>query len=71
MISRFRGCSERRILWKVIPRFVPGESGAVGLGVVEEVLSNGLYRSLRQQLRLDSSSVVLVFDTEGELEDES
>lgn len=52
------------------PTFSSGESGAVGLGVVEAVLSNACYRSLRQQLRLDGQSVVLVFNTEGELEDE-
>ncbi len=52
------------------PAFSSGESGAVGLGVVEEVLSNARYYSLREKLRLDENSVILVFNTEGELEDE-
>lgn len=50
--------------------FSSGESGAVGLGFVEEVLSNPHYSSLKDQLNLNGNSVILVFNTEGEIKDE-
>lgn len=49
--------------------FSSGESGAVGLGLLEEVLSNPLYDDEKKQLHLDESSVVLLISTEGELGD--
>lgn len=50
--------------------FSSGESGAVGLGFVEEVLSNPHYCSLKDQLKLNDNSIILVFNTEGEIKDE-
>ena len=52
------------------PAFSSGESGAVGLGFIEEILSDSKYSSLKEQLNLDDDSVVLVFSTEGEIKDE-
>ncbi|MCL1982150.1 MAG: diaminopropionate ammonia-lyase [Clostridiales bacterium] len=51
-------------------RFSAGESGAVGLGFIEEVLSNAAYIDMKEQLRLNSDSVILVVNTEGELSNE-
>lgn len=45
--------------------FSSGESGAVGLGFVEEVLSNISYEKIKNQLEFDENSVILVFNTEG------
>lgn len=45
--------------------FSSGESGAVGLGFVEEVLSNKNYEEIKKQLEFDENSVILVFNTEG------
>lgn len=50
--------------------FSSGESGAAGLGFVEKVLSNPHYSSLKDQLNLNGNSVILVFNTEGEIKDE-
>lgn len=50
--------------------FSSGESGAVGLGFVEEVLSNPYYSPLKDQLKLNENSVILVFNTEGEIKNE-
>ena len=52
------------------PSFNAGESGAVGLGFVEEILRNPDYSSWKDQLRLDEDSVILVFNTEGEFPSE-
>lgn len=49
--------------------FNSGESGAVGLGFVEEVLSNPHYSLLKGQLNLNDNSVILVFNTEGEIKE--
>ena len=47
-----------------------GESGAVGLDFIEEILSNPEYRSLKSPLTLDDDSVIFIFQTEEELENE-
>ncbi len=47
--------------------FSSGESGAVSLGMIEELLSNPLYAEQREQLQLNADSVILLFNTEGEL----
>lgn len=49
--------------------FSSGESGAVGLGLVEEVLSNPLYLDEKALLGLKEDSVILLFSTEGEIVD--
>ncbi len=51
--------------------FSAGESGAVGLGLIEEVLSNPEYETMKRQLNLDENSVILIFNTEGDLENGS
>ncbi|SFI03462.1 diaminopropionate ammonia-lyase [Tindallia magadiensis] len=45
-----------------------GESGAVGLGFIEEILTNPDYLRLKTSLKLDADSVILLFNTEGMLE---
>lgn len=50
--------------------FSSGESGAVGLGFVEEVLYNDNYKHIREKLGFDENSVILVFNTEGEVRDD-
>lgn len=50
--------------------FSSGESGAVGLGFIEEVLSNPDYEEIKNQLGLDENSVILVFNTEGVIKEE-
>lgn len=50
--------------------FNSGESGAVGLGFIEEVLSNSDYKSMKEQLQINSDSVILIFNTEGEIKNE-
>lgn len=51
------------------PSFSSGESGAVGLGLVEEILSNPDNFEKKEQLKLNSESVILLFSTEGEILD--
>jgi diaminopropionate ammonia-lyase len=46
--------------------FNAGESGAVGLGFIEKVMTDPDYVSLKKNLKLDANSIVLVFNTEGE-----
>lgn len=48
------------------PRIISGESGAVGLGVLAAVHYHPRRQQLRQQLKLDSDSVVLLLSTEGD-----
>lgn len=47
--------------------FSSGESGAVGLGLIEEIISNPVYRDKKEQLQLNSNSNILLFSTEGEI----
>ncbi len=47
------------------PPVTSGESGAAGLGCLLETLTNPKYESLKQALKLDKNSEVLVFSTEG------
>jgi diaminopropionate ammonia-lyase family len=50
--------------------FSSGESGAVGLGFIEEVASDSNYKTVKEQLQINADSVILVFNTEGEVKDE-
>ncbi len=52
------------------PSFSSGESGAVGLGFVEEVITNPEYGDYRKELKIDEESVILLFNTEGVIKDE-
>lgn len=47
------------------PVFSSGESGAVGLGFIEEILSKGEYEGLRGAMGFGPDSSVLLFSTEG------
>lgn len=53
------------------PRVISGESGAVTLGVVAEVLRNPAYNELKKQLKLDENSKILCFSTEGDTDREN
>jgi diaminopropionate ammonia-lyase len=50
--------------------FNSGESGAVGLGLIEEIISNSSYKSIKEKMQIHKDSVVLIFNTEGEIKDE-
>lgn len=43
-----------------------GESGAVTLGVLYEIMTNDEYKELREKLKLNKDSKVLLFSTEGD-----
>lgn len=49
--------------------FSSGESGAVGLGLIEEILSNPVYIDKKRQIQLNGNSNILLFSTEGEIHD--
>jgi len=49
---------------------VSGESGAVPLGAVFEVLSNQLFQNIKEDLNLTSDSIILLFSTEGDTDPE-
>ncbi|GED16602.1 diaminopropionate ammonia-lyase [Aneurinibacillus migulanus] len=53
------------------PRIVSGESGAVPLGLLFELCRNPLLAELKKLLALDSSSRVLVINTEGDTDPEN
>ncbi|MFA6849800.1 MAG: diaminopropionate ammonia-lyase [Selenomonadaceae bacterium] len=48
------------------PHIISGESGAAGMGLVFEVMTDPQLSELKKQLRLDHNSRVLVFNTEGD-----
>ncbi|WP_228728327.1 diaminopropionate ammonia-lyase [Brevibacillus composti] len=48
------------------PRVVSGESGAVGIGVLAELIRDGRQAELRERLQLGADSVILCFSTEGD-----
>lgn len=52
------------------PVVVSGESGAVGAGLLERIMS-GRYEELRKALKLDKSSCVLLISTEGDTDREN
>ena len=71
----FVSCSDRisengmRMLAKPLsgdPKIISGESGAVGLGLLIEILTNELYNDLKVSLGLSEDSRVLIFSTEGD-----
>ena len=51
------------------PPFSSGESGAVRLVFIEETLSNPADFGKKEQLKLNSESVILLFRTEGDILD--
>ena len=48
------------------PKIISGESGAVGLGLLVEILENDVYSDLKEQMNLSKESRILVFSTEGD-----
>ena len=48
------------------PKIISGESGAVGLGLLVELLTNDSYRDIRKKMCLHKESRVLIFSTEGD-----
>lgn len=53
------------------PKIISGESGAVGMGFLHEVMLTEEYSSLRESLGLGKDSVVLLISTEGDTDKES
>ena len=47
-------------------KVVSGESGAVTLGLLYEIMTNSEYSDLKEKLSLDENSKVLLFSTEGD-----
>ena len=48
------------------PQVTSGESGAVPFGVLVEIMTNPAYADLKEALKLDENSQVLLFSTEGD-----
>mgnify|MGYP000876381309 CR=1 FL=1 len=48
------------------PQVISGESGAVGTGVISLLMGREEYKELRESLKLDKNSVVLLISTEGD-----
>lgn len=53
------------------PAVISGESGAVGMGVVEALMTDPAYGELKAALGLDRNSRVLLFSTEGDTDPEN
>ena len=47
------------------PTLISGESGAVGMGVIAQIMQDAQYQELKEHLELDRFSQVLMFSTEG------
>lgn len=47
-------------------KVISGESGAVTLGLLYEIMKNDKYKDLKESLELDGNSKVLLFSTEGD-----
>ncbi len=48
------------------PRVISGESGAVGMGVLNNIMKSEEYAELKEMLALGKDSTVLMFSTEGD-----
>lgn len=48
------------------PQIISGESGAVTLGLLEQLCTNNSYDDIRAELDLNENSVVLLINTEGD-----
>lgn len=51
-------------------RITSGESGSVTLGALFEILSNKDFKSIKEELNLNSDSAVMLFSTEGDTDPE-
>ena len=52
-------------------RIISGESGAVGMGFLYEIMADEKYSHIKESLGLDENSVVLLISTEGDTDRES
>ena len=52
-------------------RVISGESGAVGMGLVATLMESDDYRELREAMKLDKNSTVLLFSSEGDTDPEN
>lgn len=52
------------------PKIISGESGAVGIGLLAEIMKNNDLSNLKDQLGFNENSVVLCFSTEGDTDKE-
>lgn len=52
------------------PQMISGESGAIGIGVISEIMEKEEYKDLKEGLKLDENSVVLLISTEGDTDPE-
>ncbi|HIW20676.1 MAG TPA: diaminopropionate ammonia-lyase [Candidatus Dorea intestinavium] len=52
-------------------KVISGESGAVTLGVVAEIMANPDFAEVKKELKLDENSTVLCFSTEGDTDEEN
>ncbi|WP_083838561.1 MULTISPECIES: diaminopropionate ammonia-lyase [Desulfitobacterium] len=52
-------------------RVISGESGAAPFGCVAEIMTNPMYKELKDQLQLNENSRVLFFSTEGDTDQEN
>lgn len=52
-------------------RVISGESGAVTLGCVAEIMTNPKLKNIKEHLKLDVNSIVLCFSTEGDTDKEN
>ena len=48
------------------PQVISGESGAVAMGLIATAMKNPEYKELKEALKLDEHSTVLMFSTEGD-----
>ncbi|ECN8018806.1 diaminopropionate ammonia-lyase, partial [Salmonella enterica subsp. enterica] len=46
--------------------FISGESGAIGVGLLYELMNNMHYQDLANRLQLDANAHVLLISTEGD-----
>jgi diaminopropionate ammonia-lyase len=53
------------------PKVISGESGAVGAGLISEIMRNPVLRELKAHLGLDEHSRVLLISTEGDTDKEN
>lgn len=52
-------------------RVISGESGAAGFGAAYEILTNPDLKELKERLKIDENSVILLFSTEGDTDKEN
>ncbi|MBS7224800.1 MAG: diaminopropionate ammonia-lyase [Clostridiaceae bacterium] len=53
------------------PQVISGESGAVGMGLIAALMTDPTYDELKNAIRLDENSSVLMFSTEGDTDPEN